>query len=68
VVFLNTSGGLASGDRLSFAVTLEPGVAVTATTQTAERAGPLKQNLGPLIAHLTARPLPRVWQMQGITP
>lgn len=38
VVFLNTSGGLASGDRLSFAVSLAAGVAVTATTQTAERA------------------------------
>mgnify|MGYP002717584306 CR=1 FL=1 len=38
VVFLNTSGGLASGDRLSFAVTLRPGARALATTQTAERA------------------------------
>lgn len=38
VVFLNTSGGLTGGDRLSFAVTLGDGVTATATTQTAERA------------------------------
>lgn len=38
IAFLNTSGGLASGDRLSFAVTLQPGARVLATTQTAERA------------------------------
>ncbi len=37
VVFLNTSGGLASGDRLSYGLTLAGG-AVLATTQTAERA------------------------------
>lgn len=38
IVFLNTAGGLASGDRLSFAVTLRPGARALATTQTAERA------------------------------
>lgn len=38
IVFLNTSGGLASGDRLSFGVTLRPGTRAVATTQTAERA------------------------------
>lgn len=38
VVFLNTSGGLTSGDRLSFGITLDAGVNATATTQTAERA------------------------------
>lgn len=38
VVFLNTSGGLTGGDRLSFAVDLAPGVSALATTQTAERA------------------------------
>ena len=38
VVFLNTSGGLASGDRLSYALTLAPRTRITATTQTAERA------------------------------
>ncbi len=37
-VFLNTSGGLASGERLEFAMALEAGVAFTCSTQTAERA------------------------------
>ncbi len=37
-VFLNTSGGLTSGDQLSCAFDLAPGAALTATTQTAERA------------------------------
>ncbi len=37
VVFLNTSGGLTSDDRLRYGLTLAGGVAV-ATTQTAERA------------------------------
>ncbi len=38
VVFLNTSGGMTGGDRLSFGVNLGDGCRVTATTQTAERA------------------------------
>ena len=38
VVFLNTSGGLTGGDRLSYAMTLGEGLRATATTQTAERA------------------------------
>ena len=38
VVFLNTSGGLTSGDRIGFALDLSAGARVTATTQTAERA------------------------------
>lgn len=38
IVFLNTAGGLTSGDRLSYALDLAAGVAATATTQTAERA------------------------------
>ncbi|MFN3846032.1 MAG: urease accessory protein UreD [Paracoccaceae bacterium] len=38
VVFLNTSGGLAGGDVLSFGVQLGPNARATATTQTAERA------------------------------
>ena len=38
VVFLNTSGGLTGGDRLEIGLTLEPGAAALATTQTAERA------------------------------
>ncbi|MCZ0960114.1 urease accessory protein UreD [Paracoccus benzoatiresistens] len=38
IVFLNTSGGLASNDRLSFGVTLRGRTRALATTQTAERA------------------------------
>jgi urease accessory protein len=38
VVFLNTSGGLTGGDRLSYVVDVGAGARVTATTQTAERA------------------------------
>jgi urease accessory protein len=45
VVFLNTSGGLTSGDTLDYAVTLTDGAQVTATTQTAERA--YRANAGP---------------------
>ncbi len=37
-VFLNTSGGLTGGDRLSYAASVGPGGSLTATTQTAERA------------------------------
>ena len=37
VVFLNTSGGLTGGDRLSYHLDIPPHCAVTATTQTAER-------------------------------
>lgn len=38
IVFLNTSGGLTGGDRLSYALDLGPGCRASATTQTAERA------------------------------
>ncbi|MBC2836590.1 urease accessory protein UreD [Paragemmobacter straminiformis] len=38
VVFLNTSGGLTGGDRLSYGVALGDGCRAVATTQTAERA------------------------------
>ena len=37
VVFLNTSGGLTGGDRLSYAVEVPASASVCATTQTAER-------------------------------
>jgi urease accessory protein len=37
-VFLNTSGGLTSGDALAFAMEVGGGARLTATTQTAERA------------------------------
>lgn len=45
VVFLNTSGGLTSGDTLSYAVTLEGGARAVTTTQAAERA--YRANAGP---------------------
>ena len=38
VVFLNTSGGLTGGDRLSLSLDLAQGVTAMAATQTAERA------------------------------
>lgn len=38
IVFLNTSGGLTSGDRLDFTIRLGAGMRARATTQTAERA------------------------------
>lgn len=38
VVFLNTSGGLAGGDRLSWSLSLAEGMRAIATSQTAERA------------------------------
>ncbi len=38
VVFLNTSGGITGGDRLSYTLDVGPGARVTGTTQTAERA------------------------------
>ncbi|MGR3198132.1 MAG: urease accessory protein UreD [Paracoccus sp. (in: a-proteobacteria)] len=50
IVFLNTSGGLASGDSLSFAVDLRPGTRAVATTQTAERAYRAQQ--GPAMANV----------------
>ncbi len=37
VVFLNTSGGLTGGDRLSFDLTVADGASVMSATQTAER-------------------------------
>lgn len=38
ITFLNTSGGLCGGDRLTYALSLDAGARATATTQTAERA------------------------------
>lgn len=51
VVFLNTAGGLTGGDQLDYRVTLDDGVRVTATTQTAERA---YESTGP-VANVTCR-------------
>ncbi|MEO8531106.1 MAG: urease accessory protein UreD [Deltaproteobacteria bacterium] len=45
VVFLNTAGGLTSGDLLDYTLTLEAGVLALAATQTAERA--YRATLGP---------------------
>ncbi len=53
VVFLNPSGGLASGDRLAFALTLDDGVALTATTQTAERAYLCREGAASVKVHAT---------------
>ena len=39
IVFLNTSGGLTSGDRLDYALQLGPGMRALATTQTAAAGG-----------------------------
>lgn len=50
IVFLNTSGGLASGDMLEFGVKLRPGTLALATTQTAERAYRAKES--PAQAHV----------------
>ncbi|WP_299365359.1 urease accessory protein UreD [uncultured Paracoccus sp.] len=38
IVFLNTSGGLTSGDRLDYSLRLGAGMSARGTTQTAERA------------------------------
>ncbi len=38
VVFLNTAGGLTSGDRLDYALAVDDGLRATGTTQSAERA------------------------------
>jgi len=43
-VLVNTSGGLAGGDRVSMSVTVEPGAAATVTTQAAEK---VYRSLGP---------------------
>jgi urease accessory protein len=45
IVFLNTSGGLTGGDRISYAMTIGPGCRAVATSQTAERA---YASLGPV--------------------
>ena len=50
-VFLNTAGGLTSGDDLSFHIRLGPQASATAATQTAERAylalqGPARMQIG----------------------
>ncbi|QBX36222.1 urease accessory protein UreD [Paracoccus liaowanqingii] len=51
IVFLNTSGGLTSDDRLAFGVDLRAGTRALATTQTAERA--YRATGGPARARVT---------------
>ena len=51
-VFLNTSGGLTGGDRISFALQVGDGVRLTASTQTAERA--YASNQGAAQMHIQA--------------
>ena len=52
VTFLNTSGGLTSGDRYDCAMSLGPGVRALASTQTAERAYRAKDGCATLtVAH-----------------
>ena len=52
IVFLNTAGGLASGDRLDYRIDLAPGTRALATTQTAERAYRAKDDPARLALHL----------------
>jgi urease accessory protein len=54
VVFLNTAGGLTSGDRIGFALTLGSGAQVQATTQTAERAYLAREGPANLTVTITA--------------
>lgn len=58
--------GLAAVPGVTFAVTGWNGRAILRATAT--DLWPLKGFLGRAIATLTDRPLPRVWQMQGIAP
>ena len=53
VVFLNTSGGLTSGDTLSYALDLDAGARAVATTQAAERA--YRADQGPARVNVTHR-------------
>ncbi len=53
VVFLNTSGGLTGGDVLDLVLDLAPGVRLSATTQTAERA--YASNQGTATVRVTAK-------------
>ena len=53
IVFLNTSGGLTGGDRLSFHLALGAGAKAVATTQTAERAYRAGDGLAKVDVNLT---------------
>ncbi len=55
VVFLNTAGGIAGGDRLHFALTASDGAIITATTQTAERVYRALREPGRVTTQIEAR-------------
>ncbi|MBZ4021982.1 urease accessory protein UreD [Rhodobacter sp. TJ_12] len=59
VVFLNTSGGLTSGDTLSYGVDLQGGTRAVATTQAAERA--YRADHGPAQVQVTHQVGPGGW-------
>lgn len=59
VVFLNTSGGLTSGDTLSYSVDIAEGARVVATTQAAERA--YRADAGPAEVRVAHRVGPGGW-------
>jgi len=56
VVFLNTAGGVTSGDRLDYALTLRAGTRATGATQTAERAYRAKDGSGRISTLLRVGP------------
>jgi urease accessory protein len=55
VVFLNTAGGIAGGDRLHYSLSASDGATITATTQTAERVYRAIGEPGHLATHISAR-------------
>ena len=56
IVFLNTSGGLTGGDRLSYSLDLAARTTAVATTQTAERAYAASSGAARVDVRLTAGP------------
>lgn len=55
VVFLNTAGGIAGGDRLHYQLTAGDGATITATTQAAERVYRAIGEPGRVATHIEAR-------------
>ena len=55
VVFLNTAGGIAGGDRLHYTLTASGGATITATTQTAERVYRAIGQAGQVTTRIEAR-------------
>jgi urease accessory protein len=54
VVFLNTAGGIAGGDRLQYELTASGEASITATTQTAERVYRALGEPGEVVTRITA--------------